>query len=243
MTTAFMATAGDLRLRPGAGAPPSPLGSSHSTKRNLSLGTYSDISTMAPVVTARGSIDPDRIVTMWERSERLTLRELQQEDLPSLLAYRERSQKERSCPGPGDIDEEWLHHLPAALAGVGAPSGTHLAIHMTGESRLIGVCQMHVTDANNHLARVSIDFDARPQIQRYASEAAISVIRFGFEERGLQHISSRCLSQDASTARMLGTAGMQIETVLPQGTWIRDQWWDMLVYSIQRDEWPGWRGE
>lgn len=180
---------------------------------------------------------------MCTRSKKLCLRELEEKDLACVLAYRERSQEKRSCPGPAAIDAGWSKRQPDPTATGRARSEIHLAIALAGTSQLVGVCRVNFKDAKRHEAEVFIDFDPQPQLEEAAAEAAATVIRLGFEEFRLQRIFSWCLSLDASTTQMLEGAGMQLEAVLPGSLLIDGRWWDTSVYSIQKDEWTEQRGE
>jgi RimJ/RimL family protein N-acetyltransferase len=180
---------------------------------------------------------PPQKCEMQVHSKRLTLREIEGGDLDAVLAYRERSQQSRSRSVPSGINADWLNNESGADGAGTAPDEIRLAVFVTSENKLVGICRVRFTDSRHHSAEVLFDFDPLPQLEGLAREAAAAVIWLGFEKLRLQRISSWCLSRDSSMAGILEEVGMQVETVVPRSRWIQGQWWDTSVYSIHKDEW------
>lgn len=71
----------------------------------------------------------------------------------------------------------------------------------------------------------------------YASEAAIEVVRYGFEERGLERIYAQYFSRNAASGRVLQKAGMQYEGTLRRHLKKWDEYVDLVCYGVLREEW------
>jgi len=71
----------------------------------------------------------------------------------------------------------------------------------------------------------------------YASEAAIEVVRYGFEERGLERIYAQYFSRNAASGRVLQKAGMQYEGTLRRHLKKWDEYVDLVCYGIVREDW------
>jgi len=71
----------------------------------------------------------------------------------------------------------------------------------------------------------------------YASEAAAEVVRYGFEERGLNRIFAAHFARNPNSGRVLRKIGMQCEGTLRQHERKWDVYQDVVHYGILRDEW------
>lgn len=171
------------------------------------------------------------------RTERLTLRDFEKQDLEAVLAYRERSHQKRPWLGLGGRSVAWLNGEIEEVPTGSRPEEVRLAILLSSKNQLIGACRIRLTDPEHGEAELLLDFDPQHLREGYATEAAVDVVRLGFEELRLQRICSWCISQDASTAQILERAGMRLDDVLPRSLWIQGRWWNTLVYSIRESEW------
>ena len=71
----------------------------------------------------------------------------------------------------------------------------------------------------------------------YATEAAVAVIRFGFESLELNRIHAAHLIRNPASARVLIKAGMRLEGCLRQHVVKWGQPEDVGIYGILRSEW------
>ena len=71
----------------------------------------------------------------------------------------------------------------------------------------------------------------------YASEAAKEVVRYGFEERGLNRIFACHFGRNPASGRVLQNAGMTYEGTLRQHLKKWDEYVDLVCYGVLRAEW------
>jgi ribosomal-protein-alanine N-acetyltransferase len=71
----------------------------------------------------------------------------------------------------------------------------------------------------------------------YATEAAGSVIRYGFEELGLNRIESNHFTRNPSSGRIMEKSGMRYEGLLRQAVKKGDEYLDIKFYGILREDW------
>ncbi len=71
----------------------------------------------------------------------------------------------------------------------------------------------------------------------YATEAVRALMRFGFDELGLHRVSSWCIADNASSARVLERLGMRQEGRLRENEYYKGRYWDTLLYGLLREEW------
>jgi ribosomal-protein-alanine N-acetyltransferase len=68
--------------------------------------------------------------------------------------------------------------------------------------------------------------------QGYATEAAVALIKYGFDELKLNRIQARYFSRNLASGRVMEKAGMKYEGLLRQYALVRGEFEDVLVYSI-----------
>jgi [ribosomal protein S5]-alanine N-acetyltransferase len=69
----------------------------------------------------------------------------------------------------------------------------------------------------------------------YATEAAAALLRFGFDELGLQTISATCDPNNSTSAAVLKKIGMRQEAYLPRQVAKGDEWHDRLLFTAHRE--------
>jgi [ribosomal protein S5]-alanine N-acetyltransferase len=71
----------------------------------------------------------------------------------------------------------------------------------------------------------------------YATEAAIALLKFGFETLGLNRIQARHLLRNPASGRVMQKLGMTYEGTLREAVRKWDAFEDLAVYSILAAEW------
>ncbi|MNT68063.1 hypothetical protein D3C72_2062590 [compost metagenome] len=67
-----------------------------------------------------------------------------------------------------------------------------------------------------------------------ASEAAKTVVQFGFEAMGLYRIEAKCMAENMASERVMQKAGLTFEGLL-RGYWLKHGTYrDVKLYSILR---------
>lgn len=73
----------------------------------------------------------------------------------------------------------------------------------------------------------------------YCTEAAKTLVDFGFQVLGLNRIQSTHFSQNPASGRVMQKIGMQKEGYRPQHTLRWGKFQDIVLYGILRQDWPG----
>lgn len=110
-----------------------------------------------------------------------------------------------------------------------------------------------MTRRADHLLIGCIDIELQPEHRRgdiaywltpahwrqgYTTEAARRIIRFGFEELGLNRVYAQCLRTNVASARVMQKAGLRYEALLRQSTIKDGAFVDIEVYGILRPDFP-----
>lgn len=70
----------------------------------------------------------------------------------------------------------------------------------------------------------------------YATEAAKSMLDFGFHQIGLHRIDAMCDIRNATSVKVMENIGMQKEGCLREHRWTKERWRSSYMYSILEDE-------
>lgn len=70
----------------------------------------------------------------------------------------------------------------------------------------------------------------------YVTEATIGMVRFGFEELGIEGIHAHCLVENEASARVLEKAGLSLEGTIRHAVKKGDRFHDVLLFGIIRED-------
>ena len=167
-------------------------------------------------------------------TDRLRLRPFVAEDaslLAELAGEREIADTMISIPHPFSIAAARTA-IAASEASFQSGRSVHFAIESKGGVRLVGCVELRDVDREHSQAELSF-WIGRPAWGRgYASEAARTVVRFGFEGLGLNRIYAYHMLRNPASGAVLRKAGMRHEGTLRE----RVQKWgvfeDVALYAI-----------
>lgn len=75
----------------------------------------------------------------------------------------------------------------------------------------------------------------------YAREAAVEMLRLGFEGLGLHRIIGRCDGRNEASAKLMAKLGMRREAHFVQNEIVKGERTDELVYAMLNEEWAARR--
>jgi RimJ/RimL family protein N-acetyltransferase len=172
-------------------------------------------------------------------TERLLLREFIGNDWHAVFAYQSDPRYLQFSPWTSRLREHverlvqdfigWQHEQPRYKF--------QLALLLQTTHLLIGACGIRMATA--HAPEAELGYELHPAYwgQGYATEAARAMLAFGFRTLHLQRVWAQCLAENHASARVLERLGMRCKRRLHQHTLMKNRWWDMLVYAIDRAEW------
>ena len=112
-----------------------------------------------------------------------------------------------------------------------------LAVTLKSNRQLIGTCGIRLKSANAHEGDIGYELSPKQWGHGYATEAARSIVVFGFVQLKLHRISSWCMAENVGSAHVLQKLGMQPEGRLRQNEYFKGRWWDTLLFGILACEW------
>jgi RimJ/RimL family protein N-acetyltransferase len=102
---------------------------------------------------------------------------------------------------------------------------------LLGDVNLAWVSEQHRT------GEFGFVFDPAHHGQGYAREAAVEVLRLGFEQMGLHRIIGRADGRNEASARLMTRLGLRKEAHFVKNELVKGEWTDEVVFAMLADEW------
>ena len=175
-----------------------------------------------------------RIVT-----DRLVLREFVIADWPAVLAYQRDPRYLRLYPWT-DRTEAEVREFVQMFVDQQAEQPRRkfqLAITFPEGGPVIGNCGIRRKPENDWEADIGYELAPEYWGRGYATEAALTIVSFGFRDLGLHRVSSWCIADNAASVRVLERVGLRLEGRLRDNEYFKGRWWDTLLYGLLESEW------
>jgi ribosomal-protein-alanine N-acetyltransferase len=134
-------------------------------------------------------------------------------------------------PYPDGAAEEWISKHAEWFEKRAA---VDWAIELKDEKKLIGCVSLGINKLHN---RAEIGYWVGEEFwnRGYCSEAAIGAIRYAFDSLKLNKITSRHMSENPSSGKVMIKAGMEKEGYLKQDFCKNGEFVDMVIYGLLRE--------
>lgn len=163
------------------------------------------------------------------------LRAIERDDLPQLLAWRNRPEYRRYFREyrelSNDMQGAWYNSKV-----LNDPCTRMFSIVDLENNELLGACGLCYIDWINRSADFSIYLGARDLYidHTYAPDAARVLIRYGFEELNLHRLWSEIYEFDTPKTQMFDTLGFHLDGRHRQTHWTEGRWCDSLFFGLLR---------
>src|SRR5690349_18782666 len=172
-------------------------------------------------------------------TERLILRDFRDSDWESVLAYQQDPLYLRY--------NEWESRTPEQVQQFVRMFLDHqrqeprikfqFAITLKPEGRLIGNCGIRKDFAEAREADMGYELNPMYWGNGYATEAARTLLAFGFSTLQLERVLAWCVAENVGSARVLEKIGMRLKSRSRDHHYFKGKWWDTLSYLITSEEW------
>ncbi|RME98129.1 MAG: N-acetyltransferase [Chloroflexi bacterium] len=172
-------------------------------------------------------------------TDRLVLREFTARDVPAVLAYQVDPRYLRFYPWTQRTRQDVAEFVQMFISQQKQRPRTkfQLAVELKETRQLIGNCGIRMAFANAHQADIGYELAPEQWGCGYATEAARTMLRFGFTELGVHRIWSWCIAENTGSVRVLEKLGMRLEGRLRDNEYFKGRWWDTLQFAILEHEW------
>ena len=174
------------------------------------------------------------------RAGRLLLRPFAPADVDALYAYHRLPEVHRYLYSQARSRAE-VEALVAervnATALTEAGQELHLVAELADTGELVGDCVFFWRSEQHQKGEIGYTFNPAYHGRGLATEAAVALLRLGFEGLGLHRITGHLDARNTASARVLERAGMRREAHLVENEFVKGEWSDELVYAMLRSEW------
>ncbi|MGG4345317.1 GNAT family N-acetyltransferase [Paenibacillus lautus] len=172
---------------------------------------------------------------MQMESERLVIRDFQEEDFASIHAYAsDPLVTEYTMWGPNTEEDTSAYLTEIRQMKEQSPRDSYeMAIVLKDSGHLIGGVGLHRSKTN---AELGYCLNSAYWRQGYATEAASVMCRFGFKELGVHRIYATCRPGNIGSAAVMRHIGMKQEGHLRQHLWFKGAYHDSYLFSILKEE-------
>jgi ribosomal-protein-alanine N-acetyltransferase len=168
---------------------------------------------------------------MYIKTERLIIRNFENTDWQAVHEYTSDINAMRYIP-EGVFTEEIAKDFVMKNMDDNAKN---FPVVLADESNLIGHIVFHKY-FGEHTYEIGWVFNPKFHNKGFASEAALAVLKFGFEKMRLHRIIATCQPENTPSYRVMEKIGMRREgcfkKCIPHG----NEWWDEYYYAILREE-------
>ncbi|MEC0204853.1 GNAT family protein [Paenibacillus lautus] len=109
--------------------------------------------------------------------------------------------------------------------------------------KIIGSCSFVNWDNRNARAELGYVLAKDYWNQGIMTEVINRIIEFGFKELKLIRIEARCHPDNIGSAKVMEKTGMKFEGILRRHIWAKDDYQDVKIYSIIKDDFESVFGE
>lgn len=172
-------------------------------------------------------------------TERLWLRDFIEEDWKAVYAYQVNPHFSKYYDWTNRTENEVRQRILAIIARqqLQPRLDFDLALVSKESGRIAGSCYLHITDPALREANIGYELDHQDWGKGYATEASRRMLSYGFEELGMHRIWSQVIAENLRSGRVLVRLGMRLEGRLREKEFVRDHWYDTLLYAILDHEW------
>jgi RimJ/RimL family protein N-acetyltransferase len=170
----------------------------------------------------------------------ITLRPFEPADFEEFYAYTHLPEVARYVPWPPNDRERGairLGRLIGARTLEEAGDSLMLAICERDTGSLVGECMLAWAPGPHLQGEVGYALHPRVQGRGYARAAAQRMLRIGFDDVGLHRIVGRCDPRNEPSIRLLQRLGMRQEGVLRHAEFLKDEWFDDVIFAMLAEEW------
>lgn len=171
---------------------------------------------------------------------RLDLRLFTEDDLDALHAYSslpEVAQFLMHGPRTREETAASLERRMATTAFEKEGDGLVLAVVLRETGELLGDVLLEWVSEQHRTGEFGFVFNPAFQGRGYASEAAVEMLRLGFEELKLHRIIGRCEARNTASAKLMERLGLRREAHFVENIWLKDQWNSEVVFAMRAEEW------
>ncbi len=166
-------------------------------------------------------------------TNRLTLRKISEEDIPSIFAMRSSEEMMRYIDRPrAQSTEEAAKLVNAILESLAKNEGITWAITVTGQTDLAGTIGFWKITPEHYRAEIGYMLRTEYQHQGIMHEALSAVLDYGFKEMNLHSVEANVNPANEASIRLLERNKFVLEGRFRENYYYNGQFLDSNIYSL-----------
>lgn len=173
-------------------------------------------------------------------TERLRLRPFSRGDVDAVFAYRQREDVARYLfdePMSREACAEAVQLRTGQTAWQNEGDKILLAVERKADHAMLGEISLIWRSEPARQGELGYIFHPDHHGKGYATEAALALMRVGFEAAGLHRIYARCDARNAASYRLMERLGMRREAHFREHLLVKGTWDEELIYALLEGEW------
>jgi RimJ/RimL family protein N-acetyltransferase len=173
-------------------------------------------------------------------TDRLTLRRYLATDYDDLLRLQSDVDVARFLLHDARTPEQVREALAGRLADV--PMDTDgqaltVAVIQRETGQHVGEVTLFMNSVEHRTGELGYVFHPESAGRGFATEAAVELLRLGFEELGLHRIIARLDARNTGSMKLLERLGLRQEAHFVKNEFLKGEWTDELVFAMLAEEW------
>jgi len=116
-------------------------------------------------------------------------------------------------------------------------AGTDYSYVIKNEGRVVGRIGIHYINQYNQFGAIGYWIGESFSGKGIVTKACQSLIRFCFEEAGLNRIEIKCATGNRRSAAVAERLGFRQEGIMREAEWVNGEFLDLNLYSLLKSEW------
>ncbi|MFJ7934634.1 GNAT family N-acetyltransferase [Sporosarcina sp. NPDC096371] len=174
-----------------------------------------------------------------QSENRIQLREMVKGDWPDVHKYASMESVCKYQPWGPNTEEESLMFIDEVLQDAKRQPRSRFvfAVFEQETATMIGSGEITIRDTVNREGEIGYIFHPDYWGRGYATEVALLLVNFGFNDLNLHRIYATCDPRNSASSRVLEKVGMVMEGRLRETLLLKDGWRDSFIYGILEHEW------
>jgi RimJ/RimL family protein N-acetyltransferase len=173
-------------------------------------------------------------------TNRLTLRAYRESDFDDLLKLQSNDDVTRfllyDSKTPAEVGESLAKRLTDVPMNADGQALT-LAVILRETGQHLGEVTLFVNSTEHNTGEIGFVFHPESHGHGYAAEAAVELLRLGFEELGMHRIIGQLWAANTASANLLERLGLRLEAHFIRAELHEGEWADGMIFAMLDDEW------
>lgn len=172
-------------------------------------------------------------------TKQLTIRQLDQSDLPEFLLYRSNPEVTKYQGFDVMTEEQAAEFISTNSYNRFGKAGewVQYAIARSKTNKLIGDCAIRLKMHDARIAEIGITISHLEQRKGYAKEAMMGILSFLFENHNIHRVEETVDAENTASVQLLESIGFRQEAHFVENIFFKGKWGSEYMFAMLKREW------